>query len=112
MRYIYHDNTDKIHYALCVYEPLTSDLPAKSIVIDSATGVYEPLGSAADNTILSRRETQVLTLVKSGKPSKEIARELSISLHTVSRHRQEILAKLHAKNSHEACRAAHALGLL
>lgn len=36
----------------------------------------------------------------------EIAAALSISIHTVSRHRQDILAHLNAKNSLEACRTA------
>ena len=37
---------------------------------------------------------------------------LSISIHTVSRHRQEILGKLQVKNSIEACRLAKNLRLL
>jgi len=37
---------------------------------------------------------------------------LSISVNTVSRHRQEILGKLQVKNSIEACRIAKELQLL
>ena len=36
----------------------------------------------------------------------------NISVNTVSRHRQEILAKLQVKNSIEACRVAQDLGLI
>ncbi|MFG6381685.1 MAG: helix-turn-helix transcriptional regulator, partial [Muribaculum sp.] len=70
------------------------------------------LTSAADASILSRREKQVLTLIDSGKRSYEIAEILSISKNTVSRHRQEILAKLQVKNSMEACRIAKAMKII
>jgi DNA-binding NarL/FixJ family response regulator len=50
--------------------------------------------------------------VERGLTSLQIADELSISKFTVSRHRQDILAKLQVKNSAEACRLAHTLGIL
>ena len=37
---------------------------------------------------------------------------LSISIHTVSRHRQEILTRLQVKNSIEACRLAKEMKLI
>jgi DNA-binding NarL/FixJ family response regulator len=43
--------------------------------------------------------------------SKEIASDLSISINTVNRHRQNILEKLHVDNSIEACRIAKGLNL-
>lgn len=51
---------------------------------------------------LSKREKQVLQYVKDGFLSKEISEQLSISVHTVNTHRQRILEKLGANNSHEA----------
>ncbi len=44
--------------------------------------------------------------------SKEIADLLSISIHTVNRHRQNILEKLHVSNAMEACRMARMMGVL
>ncbi|MDE5846342.1 MAG: LuxR C-terminal-related transcriptional regulator [Muribaculaceae bacterium] len=44
--------------------------------------------------------------------SAEIAGLLNISIHTVSRHRQEIISKLQVKNTHEACRLAKSMGLI
>ena len=70
------------------------------------------LGARGESKILSDREIQVLRLIDKGLISKQIADTLSISIHTVSRHRQEILAKLQVRNSIEACRVAKDLGLL
>ncbi|WP_308550479.1 LuxR C-terminal-related transcriptional regulator [uncultured Parabacteroides sp.] len=63
-------------------------------------------------SILSVREKQVLNLIDKGLTSKKIAETLSISINTVSRHRQEILGKLQVKNSIEACRVAKDLKLI
>ena len=54
----------------------------------------------------------MLALIDGGLTSKEIAARLNISLHTVSRHRQEILAKLQVKSSIEACRMARSMELI
>ena len=69
------------------------------------------LGGQEDAQILSDREKQILRLIDKGLMSKEIASQLSISVHTVSRHRQEILSKLQVKSSIEACRVAKELGI-
>ena len=62
--------------------------------------------------MLTRRETEILRMIDAGMMSLEIAEGLSISIHTVSRHRQNILDKLRVKNSIEACRIARELGLI
>ena len=59
--------------------------------------------SAAD-TLLTPREREVLALAKEGKLSKEISEKLNISVHTVNRHRQNILEKLKVDNIIEAIR--------
>ena len=59
--------------------------------------------SAAD-TLLTPREREVLTLAKEGMLSKEISEKLNISVHTVNRHRQNILEKLQVDNIIEAIR--------
>jgi len=50
---------------------------------------------------LSDRELQVLTLLASGKPVGAIARELRLSVNTVSTHRTHILRKMVMKNNAE-----------
>lgn len=62
--------------------------------------------------MLSSREKEVLRLIDEGMSSKEIAGHLHISIYTVSRHRQNILQKLRAKNSSHACKTAKSLKLI
>lgn len=51
-------------------------------------------------------------MIAAGMTSKEIAAALNISINTVSRHRQDILAHLNAKNSLEACRTAKSANII
>lgn len=64
------------------------------------------------NIKLSEREKEILTLIKEGLLSKEIAEKLSLSVHTVNTHRQRILSKLNANTSLEAIKYASELGIL
>ncbi len=112
MYYIYSDDSRTVCYALCLYGSLAFDFAGKSIVINSITGTTEQLTSEKDTSILSKRERQVLQHIDSGRTSAEIAEKLSISKNTVSRHRQDILAKLQVKNSMEACKTAKTIGIL
>lgn len=111
MYYIYDSDSDAVSHAICLYGPLSVDFKGKSVAVNSLTGVYEELNPQSDSKILSSRERQVLSLIDSGLKSREIAEKLNISLHTVSRHRQEILSKLQVKNSIEACRLARSMEL-
>jgi DNA-binding CsgD family transcriptional regulator len=61
---------------------------------------------------LTKRETEILRLVRDGYLSKEISDKLSISLHTVNTHRQRFLEKLGANNSMEAVIFASKFGLM
>jgi len=100
--------------SLCLYDFIyekNEDEISDGVIINSATG--ETLRPEKKNysNILSEREKEILSLIKKGKMSKEIADILSISVHTISRHRQNILEKLRVKNSFEACRVAKLMGL-
>jgi len=50
---------------------------------------------------LSDREYQTLTMIASGKTVGTIAKELSLSVKTVSEYRSRLLAKMNLKNSAE-----------
>jgi DNA-binding NarL/FixJ family response regulator len=55
--------------------------------------------SQGDMNNLSRREIDIIKLIKEGMSSKQIALELDISLKTVEVHRYNILKKLKLKNT-------------
>ena len=58
----------------------------------------------ATDVLLTPREREILALAKEGMFSKEISEKLNISIHTVNRHRQNILEKLRVDNMIEAIR--------
>lgn len=102
----------EVRFALCLYNPLSFALPSRGVIVDSVSGAVHEPGSRDDACILTRREKQVLELIDRGFMSKRIADTLSISIHTVNRHRQEILKKFRVGNSIEACRTARELGII
>ena len=110
--YISAPDNRALWLTLCLYTPLYSEVMPGGMVVDSLTGQTQALGTCTDHVILSVRELQVLDLISKGMTGKQIALALSISVHTVNRHRQEILKKLQVRNSIEACRVAGELGIL
>ena len=124
-RYIRVDNSTqilrtsprgKIWLILCCYDLSSDQSDAEGIsprILNNATGevTREILADCRAN-ILTDREKEVLRLIRDGYASKRIADELGISIHTVNRHRQNILEKLSVGNSIEAVRAALAMKLL
>jgi len=71
----------------------------------------EDQGTVPDMNILSRREIDVVQLIKEGMSSKEIAIRLDISLKTVEVHRYNILKKLNLKNTAALVNFINAQGL-
>ena len=61
---------------------------------------------------LTLREKEVLSLIDKGYQSKEISDNLIISLHTVNKHRQNILKKFGVQNSLEALNYARKYNLI
>lgn len=68
-------------------------------------------GGAPDMNVLSRREIDIVQLIKEGLSSKEIALRLDISLKTVEVHRYNILKKLSLKNTAALVNFINAHGL-
>jgi DNA-binding NarL/FixJ family response regulator len=64
-----------------------------------------------DLNVLSRRELDIIELIKEGLSSKEIALRLKISLKTVEVHRYNILKKLNLKNTAALVNFINAHGL-
>lgn len=98
-------------YALSPHQQANADIHPR--IINTLTGkIHIPSLGHQRQRILSEREKEVLNLIRIGKPSKQIADALHISIHTVNRHRQNILEKLSVANSAEAIMAATAMKLL
>ena len=77
---------------------------AASVAAENADGLaFEPL---------TRRETEVLTLVAGGHSTKEIAARLGIAFKTAACHRTRIMAKLNAPNAAGLVHCAIRLGLV
>lgn len=83
--------------------------------------VHRPAGSvhgsaaksaAAEESMLSTRELEVLRLVAAGSTNSEIARKLWVTEQTVKFHLSNIYRKLGVGNRTEASRYAHVNGLL
>lgn len=124
-QYIHIDNSTqilttspkgKIWLILCCYDLSPDQSPISGIcprIIDNLGGQITELQlSEKRRNILSDREKEILRLIQVGKPSKQIADTLGISIHTVNRHRQNILEKLSVGNSVEAITAATSMKLL
>jgi DNA-binding CsgD family transcriptional regulator len=86
---------------------------AKSQLLNFKTGnIIRLEASPKPQVELTKRETEILKLVREGLLSKEISDKLFISIHTVNTHRQRFLEKLGAANSFEAIHFASKFGLL
>jgi DNA-binding CsgD family transcriptional regulator len=71
---------------------------------DPAAGNAVPT-PATELSLLSPRETEILVLTSSGLTNREIARQLSVSVHAVKFHLAAVYRKLHVANRTEAASA-------
>jgi DNA-binding NarL/FixJ family response regulator len=62
--------------------------------------------------VLTSREAEVLQLIAEGKPNKQIAAELSISIKTVEKHRQQVMNKLNIHDVAGLTRYAISKGII
>ena len=111
MFYLDFDDNGCPRKALCLYTPSTAKELNNTKITDTTTGEEFPIGHYEQGDMLTKREIGILKLIGEGYMSKEIATMLEISQNTVNRHRQNILAKMHANNSMEAFRKAVSVGL-
>jgi DNA-binding CsgD family transcriptional regulator len=95
-----------------------ADAPIATTLMRVSDGALFPYTGEGFSQLLSppspltSREAEVLSLIRDGLASKQIAHSLAISVHTVNTHRQRILEKLNASNSAEAVALAARLRLL
>jgi DNA-binding NarL/FixJ family response regulator len=69
-----------------------------------------PIRKRAD--FLTTREAEVLQLIAEGKPNKQIAGELCISIKTVEKHRQQVMNKLNIHDVAGLTRYAMSKGII
>lgn len=114
-RYIHCDSKGNVWLGLCTYLPLptTRNVYDRGIV-NAITGQTVPDQEymECDSKLLSKRQAEILALLAKGEGSKQIADRLNISVHTVNRHRQDILAALKVTNTASAVEIALRLNLI
>lgn len=90
------------------------DAPGSFVFRNKFTGevIYALEGQKPDNSGISVREKEILSLIADGMKSKEIADKLFISANTVNNHRRNLIEKLHVSNCSEAVKMAMKLGII
>ena len=83
-----------------------------NIVPPEAPKTPDNLKLPRQDSILSSRELEVLSLVGNGATNHEIAEKLIISEHTVKSHLRSILSKLNIRNRQQAAAYAEREGLI
>jgi two-component system response regulator TtrR len=73
-------------------------------LLSQVMSALERLASREPLALLSEREQEVLKLVLAGKPSRQVAEELTISSRTVEFHRARIMQKLGVRTAAELFR--------
>jgi two-component system, NarL family, invasion response regulator UvrY len=73
---------------------------------ESLASMVQDEGEPLAHETLSQREFQVMCLIASGKTVSEVARELVLSVKTVSTYRARILVKMRLRNTAELIRYA------
>ena len=73
---------------------------------------FSPIVETADASVLTSRETEIITLIAQGKSTQSIADKLHLSPHTVQTHRKSIIRKLNIKSPTEFVIYALDFGLI
>lgn len=114
-RYFSCSANGSVLFGICTYIPYpVSHGRQDGIIVNLLTG--ETVGrdryEVSDRKILSHRQLEILSLLAKGVPSKQIADKLNISIYTVNRHRQDILAALKVANTAAAVEIALRMNLI
>ena len=112
---IQKDKSGKAWMIMGVMDIAPDQTPMERIrrtVINRKTGEILPSAVVPVNQQLTKREKEILLLIRQGFLSKEIAYKLNLSIYTVNNHRKNILAKLNADNVIEAINRAESSGIL
>ena len=98
-RYLLCHSNGSVWLGLCTYVPFPAiNGGLNGGIVNTLTG-ETVCTERCDANLLSRRQKEILALLAKGEGSKQIADKLSISVNTVSRHRQDILTRLGVTNT-------------
>ena len=92
---------------VCYYKPPTISRRLLNQCRDSLSG-----GVPKKRSLLTTREAEVLQLIAEGHPNKQIADQLSISIKTVEKHRQQVMNKLNIHDIAGLTRYAVSKGII
>ncbi|MEX0964358.1 MAG: response regulator transcription factor [Pseudohongiellaceae bacterium] len=98
--------------AAMLTQAMAGELPLSPAVAAMVLNHFSTSADTANESPLTSRETQVLTLIGSGASTPEVANQLNISKYTVEDHLKQIYRKLEISNRAEAALAARALRLI
>ena len=82
-----------------------------SVVLDNIAGGGISSGMHSNGEILTSREKQVLQLLTEGKPAREIASQLGLSIKTIEANRRQIMEKTDVDNLADLTKYAIRQGL-
>ena len=97
-----------------IAERATNDKPQRRM-INIKSGklhLFNYDDSYNSDTLLTKRETEILGLIAQGLDSRDISDRLFISANTVNNHRQNILGKTRTENTTQALLYAKRIGLI
>jgi DNA-binding NarL/FixJ family response regulator len=107
-----HEMVEQLHGALRGEAAIPPRLAGRMLEEFRRLSQASPPDSGDETPDLTPREQEILSLVAQGLSDKQIAAQLSLSLHTVKSHLRNILAKLQVESRREAARLAKKRGLL
>lgn len=111
-----HGNYWLVLCTLNISPDFSHNMPLRSRLVDIRTGetmkLPEERDASGEQLPFSGREIEVLELLAQGLSSKQIAPLLTLSVHTVNTHRQNLMRKTGLKNTAEVIRYAMDRGVL
>ncbi len=111
-----YDDSGKMIYHISVITDITEMQPSNRVHIwhSGLLGHIPtfPIESFYNNSVLSKREMDILFYLYEGLKSDQIADKLYISKHTVDTHRRKMLAKMNVENTGQLIRKSIKLQLI
>ncbi|RJX23107.1 MAG: DNA-binding response regulator [Dethiobacter sp.] len=96
-----------VHTGGMYFDPKIASRIMRNVIEESRN-----LVKGMDRETLSQREVEILKLIAEGLTNKEIAKKLSISVHTVRNHIANIFPKLNSKTRTKAIKEAKKKGFI